>query len=230
MSNLIPPFRKRSFVRRGRRTEAQERAFAALWPLVGIPTEQAMLDFNALFGRSAPVFLEIGFGSGQSLVAAAMAHPDKNFIGVETHQPGIGALCLAIEKAQLTNIRIYNGDVIDLLTTRLPPASLDGIQLFFPDPWPKRRHHDRRLIQPNAVKQLVNVLKPQGQLHLATDWEDYAKQMMQVLLQEEKLINMMSGDQFASRSPYRPIETKFERRALREHRKIWELQFKVGSR
>lgn len=226
-----PPkqFRLRSFVRRdSRMTTAKARAQIELWPRFGLGIEdgeEGMTDFVWVFGREAPRFLEIGFGSGQSLLALAKAHPDKDFIGVETHQPGIGALFLGIQQGGLTNLRVYYCDVIDVLEKCIPEASLDGVQIFFPDPWPKRRHHPRRLIQPSFVTLVVTKLKMGGTLHLATDWEDYAKHMLQVLSQDEQLINLTGPHQFAVRSPYRPILTKFERRAEREGRNIWELQF-----
>jgi tRNA (guanine-N7-)-methyltransferase len=218
-------YRLRSFVRRdGRRTPAQERAHALLWPLYGLNVELGVIDYQQVFGRTAPCFLEIGFGSGQSLLALAAAHPDKNFIGVETHKPGIGALCLGIEENALTNIRVYYQDVIDVLEKGIPNESLDGVQIFFPDPWQKRRHHQRRLIQSEFVRLIVSKLKKGGSLHLATDWEDYAKHMMQVVTAEPALTNLAGVNQFSERSPYRPVLTKFERRAGRELRSVWELQ------
>lgn len=220
-------FRLRSFVRRdGRRTAAQDRAYAELWPHFGLNLDEGIVHFSRIFGREAPRFLEIGFGSGQSLLALAKAHPDKDFIGVETHKPGIGALFLGIQQLALTNLRIYYTDAVDVLQKGIPHESLDGIQLFFPDPWPKRRHHPRRLIQAEFVRCLIEKLKAQGTLHLATDWEDYAKHMMRVLSQEKQLENLAGKDQFSERSCYRPELTKFERRALREGRHIFELQFK----
>ena len=222
------PFRIRSFVRRdGRRTAAQERAYAALWPQFGLLIENGLIQEELVFGRQAPRFLEIGFGSGQSLLALAKAHPEIDFIGVETHKPGVGALFLGIQQENLTNIRVYYQDVIDVLEKAIPEGILDGVQIFFPDPWPKRRHHQRRLIQTEFIHLIVAKLKPGGLLYLATDWEDYAKHMLQVLSQETRLQNMAGAGQFATRSPHRPILTKFERRAVREGRKVWELSFKM---
>jgi tRNA (guanine-N7-)-methyltransferase len=223
-----PPksFRIRSFVRRdGRRTVAQERAYAALWPQYGLTVEQGLLQIEKIFGRKAPCFLEIGFGSGQSLLALAKAQRDINLIGVETHKPGVGALFLGIQQENLTNIRVFYQDVVDVLEKSIPDASLDGVQIFFPDPWPKRRHHQRRLIQPEFVRLIVSKLKPDGLVYLATDWEDYAKHMMQVMSQETMLENKAGVNKFADRSPNRPILTKFERRAGREGRSVWELEF-----
>ncbi len=224
-------FRPRSFVRRdGRRTAAQERAYAELSPQFRLHIESGQMDYHKVFGRDAFRMLEIGFGSGQSLLALAQAEPDKDFIGVETHKPGIGALLLGIERHQLSNLRVYDSDIFDVLEKCIPPTSLNGVQIFFPDPWPKRRHHERRLIQADFVRMVVEKLQTGGTLHLATDWEDYAAQMMKVLSQEQQLVNLAGPNQFAIRSPYRPILTKFEHRAVRAGRRIWELQFAVNNR
>lgn len=217
-------FRLRSYVPRGRRTDAQERAYIECWPRFGLSVETGYIDYQQVFNRHAPCFLEIGFGSGQSLLALAQAQPDKNFIGVETHQPGIGALLMGVQEHELTNLRIYYSDVLDVLEKCIPKTSLDGVQIFFPDPWPKRRHHQRRLIQPEFIKLVIDKIKSGGILHLATDWEDYAKHMMQVVSQEPKLLNLAGIEQFALRSSQRPVITKFEGRAVREGRNIWELQ------
>lgn len=219
-------FRLRSYVRRdSRKTAAQKRALIEFWPRFGLDVAAGMLAAEQVFGRIAPCLLEIGFGSGQSLLAAARHYPDKNFIGVETHRPGIAALLLGIEASELTNLRIYHADVIDVLEQCIPAASLSGIQIFFPDPWPKRRHHPRRLIQADFVKLLVAKLQLGGSLHLATDWQDYAMHMLRVLSAEQSLSNLAGKQAFAARSVYRPIITKFERRAQREQRKVWELSF-----
>ncbi|MCD6038968.1 MAG: trmB [Gammaproteobacteria bacterium] len=228
MKNPTFPLRRiRSFVRRDSRlTEAQRHALDALWPQFGLNLAEGEIDFVALFNREAPCILEIGFGAGQSLLATAKAHPEQNFIGIETHQPGIGALLLKIQNQQLTNIRLFYADAIEVLNQCISETSLDGIQLFFPDPWPKRRHHKRRLIQPEFVTLLIAKLKIGGELHLATDWQDYAKDMMRVLSNQTELINNAGADNFAPRSAQRPIITKFEQQAKRAGRKIWELQFK----
>jgi tRNA (guanine-N7-)-methyltransferase len=218
-------FRLRSFVRRdGRRTAAQERAQAELAPRFGLEIANGFVDYQASFGREAPRFLEIGFGTGVSLLALAKAAPEKDFIGVETHKPGIGALFLGIQTESLTNLRVFYGDVIDVLEKCIPDNSLDGVQIFFPDPWQKRRHHPRRLIQPDFVKLIVQKLKSNGTLHLATDWEDYSRHMMRVVSEEKQLVNLAGPNQFAERSSHRPILTKFERRAQREGRDVWDLQ------
>lgn len=219
--------RLRSFIRRGGRgTVAQAHAQDIFWPSFGLCVDDGVLHYEQVFGRSAPCFLEIGFGYGQSLLALAKAHPDKDFIGVETHKPGIGTLFLGMQREEITNIRIYDADAIDVLAKCIPNNSLSGAQLFFPDPWPKRRHHPRRLIQTGFVQSLVTKLKQDGALHLATDWEDYAQHMLQVLSHEASLTNLAGRDQFSDRSPHRPVLTKFESRALREGRIIRDLQFK----
>ncbi len=218
-------FRIRSYVPRGRRTQAQERAYQELWPQVGLQIENGLLNYPQIFGRNAPCYLEIGFGSGQSLLALAAARSDCDFIGVETHQPGIGALCMGIQSAALSNIRIYYADVIDVLEKCIAPDSLHGIQIFFPDPWQKRRHHQRRLIQPAFIQHVTSRLQTNGILHLATDWQDYSCEMLQALSAAPQLINLAGAGQFSSeRSSQRPIVTKFEMRALREGRNIWEMQ------
>lgn len=223
MSNTIS-FRIRSYVPRGRRTDAQERAYQALWPQFGLSIESGMIQFAEVFGRDAPTYFEIGFGSGQSLLALAAQQPECNFIGVETHQPGIGALLMGIEAQKITNLRIYYADVIDVLDQCIPVDSLHGIQIFFPDPWQKRRHHERRLVQPEFIKRVLPKIKTNGIFHLATDWADYAKEMMNAVSGETQLINLAGVGKFAQeRSSQRPIITKFEKRAMTEGRKIWEI-------
>lgn len=225
---IIKPFRPRSFVRRNsRQTVNQEQARLKWWSTWGLEVEQGLVDYQQLYGRVAPCFLEVGFGSGQSLLALAKSAPEKNFIGIETHTPGIGALFLGIELNQLSNIRVYEHDAVEVLEKCISPGSLDGVQIFFPDPWPKRRHHPRRLIQTSFVSLLVTALKVGGVIHLATDWKDYAVHMMRVLSQEKRLINSLAPYEFSERSIYRPLITKFEQRAIRENRPIWELQFAV---
>lgn len=221
-----PLRRLRSFVRRdGRRTPAQDRAFTELCPKWGLPIDSGLIEIQKVFGNDNPTFLEIGFGTGQSLLAAAKAQSHHNFIGVETHKPGLGSLLLGLELNELTNLRAFYGDVIDVLEKCIPNESLDGVQIFFPDPWQKRRHHARRLIQPEFIRTILTKLKTNATLHLATDWDDYATHMMKVLSQETKLTNLAGNGQFSERSPYRPVLSKFERRAEREGRHIYDLQF-----
>lgn len=216
----------RSFVRRNsRQTATQSHAHRAYWPQFGLQSKEGELDDQRIFGRNVPCYLEIGFGSGQSLLLLAKQNLDKNFIGVETHRPGIGALLHGMQMNELDNIRIYEEDVVVVFEKSIKAQSLDGINIFFPDPWPKRRHHPRRLIQIDFVQKLVDALKLQGSLHLATDWYDYALHMLRVFAQESRLQNLAGVDQFAERSIFRPLVTKFEARAIREGRQIWELQF-----
>lgn len=218
-------FRLRSFIRRDSRcTTAQARAQAAWWPRVGLSVAHGFYDWPTVFGREAPRFLEIGFGMGHSLAAAATAFPEADFIGVETHKPGVGALLLAMEAAGLTNLRLFNEDVIDVLAKAIPDASLDGVHVFFPDPWQKRKHHARRLIQTSFLTTVCQKLKVGGELHLATDWDDYAKHMLQVVTAFPGFQNKAGVGCFGERSPYRPIISKFEQRALNEGRAIAELQ------
>src|SRR3990167_915221 len=173
----------RSYVPRdGRMTESQHRAMDQLWPQFGISADQGVIDFQKLFGRYAPHILEIGFGTGQSLVHAAQVHPEEDFIGIETHKPGIGSLLLAIERHQIKNVRIYYGDAVGILQNCIPQASLDRVHLFFPDPWPKRRHYKRRLIQKPFVQLIMNKLKQRGVLYIATDWEAYAEHIQSIFI------------------------------------------------
>jgi tRNA (guanine-N7-)-methyltransferase len=216
----------RSFVRRdGRMTAAQRRVLEELWPKFGLSVENGILDYAQIFQRDAPCILEIGFGSGYSLLEVAKANPERDFIGVEMYQPGVGSLLLGIETQGVPNIRIFYADAVKVLEQCIPEGSLDGVQLFFPDPWPKRRHHKRRLIQPDFVKLITSKLKPEGIFHLATDWEHYARQMMAVLTESENLINLAGSEQYAPRSSLRPVVTKFEGRGTRVGREIWELHF-----
>jgi tRNA (guanine-N7-)-methyltransferase len=213
----------RSFVRRaGRTTIGQARAFEALGPQFMVQFQPSPLDLPATFGRTAPVILEIGFGMGEATAHIAALMPEKNFLCCEVHEPGVGALLKRIGEQGLQNIRIVQHDAVEVLRQMLVPASLDGIHVFFPDPWHKLRHHKRRLIQPPLVAELARRLKPGGYLHCATDWEPYAQQMLQVLADEPLLRNSAEG--FASRPDYRP-ETKFERRGLRLGHGVWDVVF-----
>jgi len=206
--------RIRSFVRReGRLTAAQQRAIDVLWPQYGIEP-QGVIDFDVLFGRRCPVVLEIGFGNGDSLLQMAEASSDECFLGVEVHRPGIGTLLQGVERLGLTNLRISNRDSVELLRDHIADASLHRVQIYFPDPWPKARHHKRRLVQPEFVQLLRRKLKPGGRLHLATDWEHYAEHMREVLEAAEGFNNIAGSGQWHPRPEWRP-ETKFERRGLK---------------
>ena len=226
MTADFPLRRIRSFVRRdGRITDAQRRAWDVSWPQFGLELKDGIINFQQVFQREAPRILEIGFGSGHSLLAMAALHPEQDFIGIETHQPGIGILLSGMEAQAVSNIRIYYADAVDVLNQCIANQSLDVVQIFFPDPWPKRRHYKRRLIQPEFISLITSKLKPGGMLHLATDWQDYAKNMMQVLTNEKHLSNLAGPGEFAARSSQRPVMTKFELRGQRSGFVIHELQF-----
>ncbi len=213
----------RSFVlRTGRLTGAQERAIGALAPRFINPYSAALLDQHLGFNRAAPKILEIGFGMGETTAAIAADHPGTDYLGIEVHTPGIGALLIRIEALGLSNIRIIQHDAVEVLETMIPLASLDGVHVFFPDPWPKKRHHKRRLLQARTVALIADRLRPGGYLHVATDWEDYATQILDVLEAEPLLKNMAAG--FAERPASRPI-TKFETRGKRLGHGVWDILF-----
>lgn len=224
----------RSYVlRTGRMTSGQERAFNDNWARWGLEHSAGPIDFTEIFGRHAsdncaPRVLEIGFGMGQSLVAMAEAAPGTDFIGIEVHKPGVGRLLHSMVEQQVANIRVYCHDAVEVLRDCIPKASLDTIQIFFPDPWHKKRHHKRRLIQSAFVAQLLTRLKPGGTLHLATDWEDYAEQMMEVLSQARGLSNCCGPGEYSPRPEHRPL-TKFELRGERLGHGVWDLVFTKGS-
>jgi len=219
----------RSFVlRQGRVSNAQRRAVATLLPRFGIAYAAAPLDLDAAFGRAAPKILEIGFGMGETTAQIALAHPQNDYLGIEVHTPGVGSLLRLIEVHALVNVRIIQHDAVEVLNQMIAPGSLSAIHVFFPDPWPKKRHHKRRLIQPPLVHLLASRLRPGGYLHLATDWEDYALQMLEVLSAEAQLANTAEG--FASRPDHRPL-TKFESRGLKLGHRVWDIVFRrrVGA-
>ena len=225
MSDTIhPPRTIRSYVRRGGRLgPGQQRALAELGPRFVVPFSDATLDFEALFGRLAPTVLEIGFGMGDATARIAQAVPGVNFIGVEVHEAGIGALLKHIGEMGLTNARIIRRDAVEVLRTMIAPQSLAGANIFFPDPWPKVRHHKRRLVQSPFVALVASRLAIGGTLHCATDWEPYAQQMLDVLTREPLLVNTATG--FAPRPDYRPL-TKFEQRGLQRGHGVWDLVFR----
>jgi len=226
---IIPDTRPhiRSFVlRQGRVSNAQRRAVETLLPRFGIAYAPALLDLNAAFGRPAPKILEIGFGMGETTAQIALAHPQNDYLGIEVHTPGVGSLLRLIEAHALANVRIIQHDAVEVLSHMIAPESLSAIHIFFPDPWPKKRHHKRRLIQPPLVRLLSSRLLPGGYLHLATDWEDYALQMLEVLSAEAQLVN--SGQGFTARPAYRPL-TKFETRGLKLGHRVWDLVFRRGA-
>jgi len=213
----------RSFVvRAGRMGPGQSRALADLGPRFVIPYVPQRHDFDASFGRHAPRVLEIGFGMGDATAAIAQAVPGTDFIGVEVHTPGVGALLKQIGERGLTNLRLIQHDAVDVLQQMIAPDSLSGVHVFFPDPWHKKKHHKRRLIQPEFVRLLAERLAPGGYLHCATDWQPYAEQMLQVLSAEPALRNSFDG--YAPRPDYRPL-TKFENRGLKLGHGVWDLVF-----
>jgi tRNA (guanine-N7-)-methyltransferase len=217
--------RIRSFVRReGRLTPGQQRALETLWERYGVDPPAELLDLDALFGRQAPHILEIGFGNGESLAAMAQVQAEVDYLGIEVHRPGAGHLLMLLARFGLTNVRVLCMDAVEVLERHLPEACLDRIQIFFPDPWPKQRHHKRRLIQPALVALLAHKLKPGACLHLATDWEHYARHMLAVLEAAGDFVNAMEEGGFAPRPPYRPL-TKFEQRGERLGHRVWELIF-----
>jgi len=217
--------RIRSFVRReGRMTLAQQRALTDYWERFGVEADAVLLDPERLFGRHAPWVLEIGFGDGESLVTLAAAHPDMNYLGIEVHRPGVGHLLLRAAELQLTNLRVMCADAVEVLERQLPNECFERIQIFFPDPWPKTRHHKRRFMQPQRISLLVHKLKPFGQLHIATDCEDYALSVLNMFNATPELVNTVAGNGFAPRPVWRPV-TKFEQRGLRLGHIIRDLLF-----
>jgi tRNA (guanine-N7-)-methyltransferase len=218
----------RSFVRRaGRIGPGQQRALAELGPRFMLPYRAERLDWGTVFSREAPRVLEIGFGMGAATAQIAAAQPQLDFIGVEVHEPGVGALLKQIGERGLTNIRIVQHDAVEVLEQMIPPASLAGVHIFFPDPWHKKKHHKRRLIQPGFVSRLVTRIAPEGYLHCATDWEPYAQQMLEVLAAESALANTAEG--YAPKPGYRPL-TKFEARGLGLGHGVWDLVFRLSTR
>jgi tRNA (guanine-N7-)-methyltransferase len=215
----------RSFVlRQGRVSNAQRRAVDALLPLFGLAYGATPFDFDAAFGRTAPRFLEIGFGMGETTAQIAAEHPQNDYIAVEVHTPGVGSLLRLIDAQHLTNIRIIQHDAVEIITHMIQPQSLSGIHIFFPDPWPKKRHHKRRLLQPPFVHLLANRLRAGAYLHVATDWEDYAAQILSVLADEARLVNTVDG--FAPRPAHRPL-TKFESRGLKLGHAVRDIVFRA---
>lgn len=216
----------RSFVvRAGRMTVAQERAWRDLWPAWGVENAATPLDFAALFGRTAPVTFEIGFGNGESLVALASAHLDRNYVGLEVHPPGVGHLLLRCEAERIDNVRVVCEDAVQVLQQRVPDGSLDEVLLYFPDPWPKKRHHKRRIVQPPFVELVVRRLKPGGVLRMATDWQPYAEHMLATAGANTQLRNESKSGDFVPRPESRPV-TRFERRGHRLGHGVWDLAFR----
>ena len=206
--------RIRSFVRReGRLTPGQQKALDELWPRFGLPAETE-LNPAQTFGRSAPLSLEIGFGNGSSLASMAADDPQADFIGIEVHRPGVGHLLIELDRLALDNVRVYCHDAVEVLERCIPDACLDRVLLFFPDPWPKRKHHKRRILQPAFVDRIARKLKTGGRFHMATDWEPYAEHMLEVMQSTTDFVNCDAAGGYSERPRYRPV-TRFELRGQR---------------
>jgi len=225
LSTIEHPRSIRSFVMRGGRiTEAQQRALDSLWPQYGIAFQPAHLDFAAAFGRHAPVTLEIGFGNGDNLAAQASTHPERNYLGVEVHRPGVGRLLLGLEERELPNVRIICHDAVEVLTQQIAPQTLDEVLILFPDPWPKKRHHKRRLVQAPFVELVADRLRAGGVLRFATDWQPYADAALEVLSANRGLRNLALDGTFVPR-PTERAPTRFEKRGERLGHGVWDLAF-----
>ena len=223
-SNTHPPRKIRSFVRReGRLTTGQKRALQDLWPRFGLETS-TLPELDTIFARKAPRILEIGFGNGDALLAMATAQPETDFIGIEVHRPGVGRLLRALEQHALTNVRVIREDAVAVLEDCLPDDSLERLLLFFPDPWHKKRHHKRRIVQPAFIELLAGKIKHGGILHMATDWENYAQQMLEVTDRSAAFRNCAGSGNYSPRPGYRPA-TKFEQRGQRLGHGVWDLLY-----
>lgn len=220
----IDPARIKSFIRRqGRATVGQKQALESHWDKYCL-SPQANFDAELAFGRKAPLIVEIGFGNGDSLAAMAAAHPDLNYLGIEVHRPGVGHLMMLLEQRGINNVRIYHHDAIEILEQKIPDHSIAGVHLFFPDPWHKRRHHKRRIVRPSFLALLNRKLAVGAYFHAATDWEDYAKDMLATLSADAGLKNASPTGDYCSRPDYRPL-TKFENRGLKLGHGVWDLIF-----
>lgn len=218
----------RSFVRRGGRlTSAQQHALDELMPKYGLTPVGACFNFDSAFSKPGPVYLEVGFGNGESLFQMAQSHPERNYLGVEIHRPGIGRLLRLLDQNGVENVRVISGDAKEVLADFVSEGSLDGIYLFFPDPWQKKRHHKRRLVQSDFVHMVQRSLKFGGVFHMATDWQDYAEHMMTIMESSPGFVNLAGKSQFSKRPEYRPI-TKFERRGERLGHGVWDLIYIRG--
>lgn len=218
----------KSFViRAGRLTKGQEGALERQWPIMGMELEDGAIDPAKVFGRDGHVVLEIGYGMGQSLVQMAQAAPEKDFIGVEVHLPGVGSLLHHAEEAGVSNLRTYKDDAIEVLKL-IPDNSIDTVQLFFPDPWHKKKHHKRRIVNNEFSQTLRRVLKPGGIFHMATDWEPYSEHMLEVMDVAEGYENIAGSEKFVDRPQHRPY-TKFEKRGERKGHGVWDIMYKKTS-
>ena len=217
----------KSYVRReGRLTAGQQRALDILWPQYGIDYAEQVLDLDQIFGRKAERVLEIGFGNGDSLWQMAQAHPEKDYLGIEVHRPGVGHLLQLVETSGISNLRVMCHDAVEILKHQIADHSFDRIQLFFPDPWHKKKHHKRRIVQPDFADLVAAKLKTAGIFHLATDWQDYAEHMLQVLNRHPRFKNLSVSNDYVERPPERPV-TKFEKRGQRLGHGVWDLLYQT---
>ena len=215
----------RSFVRRaGRITPSQQRAFETLWPMYGLEYRDELLSFDSLFGRSAPIVLEIGFGNGETLVEQAAMSPDRDFLGIEVHEPGIGHCMLKADEAGITNLRVINHDAIEVLRHQVPLESLSRLNLYFPDPWPKKRHHKRRIVAAGFLELVADRLSDAGTLNIATDWANYAEHIDEILSRSDRFTCTQRREHDGEQPLDRP-QTKFERRGLRKGHRICDWCF-----
>ncbi len=212
----------RSFVRRaGRLTPGQAQALQELWPVFGIDFSDELIDLDSVFGRAAPRVLEIGFGNGETLVEQAAANPSTDFIGIEVHEPGVGHCLLRAHAAGISNLRLSRRDAIDVLRQQIPDSSLRRINLYFPDPWPKKRHHKRRILQHDFLQMLSRKIEPGGTFHIATDWQDYAEQIDELIGSDDSF-RLSERRTHGGGDPVDRSTTRFERRGLQQGHKIWD--------
>ena len=211
-------------LRQGRLTRGQQQALDQLWPVYGIDFSQQRLDLNDVFQQQAPLILEIGFGNGESLIQQARSNPHNNYLGIEVHRPGVGHLLRLAGDAGISNVRVFNHDAVEVLRMQIPNSSLDVVQLFFPDPWHKKRHHKRRIVNTGFIHLVHQKLKPGGIFHLATDWEDYAEYMLAEMEQAACFSNEAGNGNYAKRAERPP--TKFESRGRRLGHSVWDLVFR----
>ncbi|KRO94867.1 MAG: tRNA (guanosine(46)-N7)-methyltransferase TrmB [Proteobacteria bacterium] len=230
--DIRPEYRKKSIrsyvVRAGRMTDGQRKAFETSWPIYGLKLADGAINTDEVFGRSGLKILEIGFGMGDSLLQMAAAEPESDFIGIEVHPPGVGTIINTARVEGLANLRIYLADANDVLDECFAPASIDRLQLYFPDPWHKKKHNKRRIVQPSFLQQVREKLRPNGIIHMATDWQPYAEQMLEILSEAAGFENCAGPGESSPRPAYRPL-TKFEKRGERLGHGVWDFIFKKTS-
>ncbi|MGV6806581.1 MAG: tRNA (guanosine(46)-N7)-methyltransferase TrmB [bacterium] len=229
---MRPEYKKKSIrsyvIRAGRMTEGQKAAFERYWPQYGLSLRGGVINPVVTFGTEKPLVLEVGFGMGDSLLQMATQEPDKNFIGIEVHPPGVGRLINEAGQRGIENLRVYMADAIDVIQDCIPEASIARFQLYFPDPWHKKKHHKRRLLQPDFVRLIAGKLQPGGIVHLATDWQNYAEQMLEVMDAAAGFKNLNRSGGYSPKPDFRP-ETKFERRGEKLGHGVWDLLFQRTS-